>query len=316
MKRILIIGVNGFVGTHLCNELINNGYECYGADINDNNFYVKGVSFCKLDILNVNLIESVIDNIKPDYVINLAAISSVKLSWDIPQKTFEINVNGTINILEAIRKSELKTRILLIGSSEQYGSIDYSRPVEEDRELNALNPYGISKATQEKVAKLYSKVYNMEIIMVRAFNHIGPGQGKGFVIPDFCSQLVEIEKGIKEPILSVGNLSAERDFTDVRDIVKAYRLLLEKGIPGEVYNVGSGEVFSIQHLLEELVKISEMKITIEKDVSKFRAIDTPRIVCNNTKLINDTGWYRGYSITRSLKDIFDYWREIATKLEE
>ncbi|MDD3049335.1 MAG: GDP-mannose 4,6-dehydratase [Bacilli bacterium] len=309
MKKILIIGINGFVGTHLCNELISNGYECYGADINSDNFAVEGIGFEKLDILNADMVKDVIGRIKPDYIVNLAAISSVKLSWDMPQKTFEVNVNGTINILEAIRKSFLKTRVLLIGSSEQYGSIDYSKPVNETCELNALNPYGISKATQENLAKLYVKAYAMEIIMVRAFNHIGPGQGKGFVVPDFCSQLVEIERGLKEPIIKVGNLVAERDFTDVRDVVKAYRLLLEKGVSGEIYNVGSGETNSIESILKKLVEISGKNIKICIDEAKFRKIDTQKIVCDNMKLVNDTSWKRRYSMNQSLEDILKYWRD-------
>ena len=309
MKKVLIIGVNGFVGAHLCHELIKNGYECYGADLNDKNFNIKEVIFLQVDILKYDMVSELIKKVEPDYIINLAAISSVKLSWEIPQKTFDINVNGTLNILEAIRKNNLiKTRMLLIGSSEQYGDIDYSKPVSEKYELNALNPYGISKATQEKIAKLYVKAYDMEIIMVRAFNHIGPGQGKGFVVPDFCSQIVEIEKEKREPIIKVGNLKAKRDFTDVRDIVKAYRLLLEKGKSGEIYNVGCGETISIQEILNILISYSKKNIKIEIDSNKFRAIETPKIQCNNSKLVNETKWTPIISIEESLEDVMAYWR--------
>lgn len=311
MKKVLIIGVNGFVGAHLCHELIKNGYECYGADLNDKNFNIKEVIFLQVDILKYDMVSELIKKVEPDYIINLAAISSVKLSWEIPQKTFDINVNGTLNILEAIRKNNLiETRMLLIGSSEQYGDIDYSKPVSEKYELNPSNPYGISKATQEKIAKLYSKVYENDVMMVRAFNHIGPGQGKGFVVPDFISQIVEIEKGNLEPLMNVGNLSAERDFTDVRDIVRAYRLILEKGTKGEVYNVGSGNAISISEVLERIVAKSKVKINIKIDKNRFRPIDTPKIECNNKKLKNETGWNIEYSIDESLKDIFEYWRNI------
>ncbi|MBS5950343.1 MAG: GDP-mannose 4,6-dehydratase [Clostridium sp.] len=308
MKKVLIIGINGFVGAHLSDEFKNNGYKVYGADLNISSSDDKSEIF-KLDILDKNNILEVLDISRPDYIINLAAISSVKLSWKMPQKTFDINVNGTINILEAMKELNLKSRLLLIGSSEQYGDIDYTKPVSEEEELNALNPYGISKATQEKIAKLYSRVYGIDVMMVRAFNHIGPGQGKGFVVPDFISQIVDIEKGNLEPEIKVGNLSAERDFTDVRDIVRAYRLILEKGNNGEVYNVGSGNAISIGAILEKIIDKSKVKVNIEMDKERFRPIDTPKIECNNRKLKNETGWNIKYSIDESLNDIVNYWRE-------
>lgn len=308
MKKALIIGINGFVGTYLSNELRNNGCVCYGADLNIENMNSENIQVVKLDILDKEMVKKVLSNINPDYIINLAAVSSVKLSWAIPQKTFEVNVTGTINILEAIKDLRLKSRLLLIGSSEQYGSIDYSKSVSEESELNALNPYGISKETQEKLAIMYSKSYGIDVLMVRAFNHIGPGQGTGFVVPDFASQMVEIEKGNLEPVISVGNLSAERDFTDVRDVVRAYRFILEKGKSGEIYNVGSGNAIRIQDILEKLVAKCEIEIEVKIDTNKFRTVDTPRIECNNEKLKRETGWSLKYSIDDSLKDIIDYWR--------
>ncbi|VYT78559.1 NAD-dependent epimerase/dehydratase family protein [Clostridium tertium] len=310
MKKVLIIGINGFVGTHLSNEFKNNGYRCYGADLNPINI-CENIDMFSLDILDKKNVLDVFKVIRPDYIVNLAAISSVKLSWEIPQKTFDVNVNGTINILETIKELDLKTKLLLIGSSEQYGDIDYTKAVSEEDELNALNPYGISKATQEKVAKLYSRVYGIDVMMVRAFNHIGPGQGKGFVVPDFVSQIVEIEKGILEPIIKVGNLSAERDFTDVRDIVSAYRLILENGNNGEVYNVGSGKAISIREILDIIVDKSRTKVKIEIDKNKFRPIDTPKIECNNRKLKSETGWNIKYSIDESIEDIIEYWRKYS-----
>ena len=310
MKKVLIIGINGFVGTHLSNELVNNGYKCYGADINIPNLTNSNIELFKLDILDKYSIISVLKEIKPNYIINLAAISSVKVSWEIPQKTFEVNVNGTINVLESIRELNLETRVLLIGSSEQYGKIDYTKPVTEKCELNALNPYGISKATQEKIAKMYVETYGMDVIMVRAFNHIGPGQGKGFVVPDFAAQIVAIEKGDLEPIIRVGNLSAERDFTDVRDVVRAYRFILEKGLNGEVYNIGSGRAISIQSILNKLIENCKAQVNIEIDKLKLRPVDTPKIECDNSKLKDETGWRLKYSIDESLRDIIEYWRGI------
>lgn len=308
MKKALIIGINGFVGTYLSNELRNNGCACYGADLNIENINSENIEVLKLDILDKEMVKKVLSDINPDYIINLAAVSSVKLSWAIPQKTFEVNVTGTINILESLKELNLRSRLLLIGSSEQYGSIDYSVSVSEERELNALNPYGISKETQEKLAIMYSKSYGIDVLMVRAFNHIGPGQGEGFVVPDFASQIVEIERGNLEPIIYVGNLSAERDFTDVRDVVRAYRFILEKGKSGEIYNVGSGNAIRIQDILEKLVAKCEIEIKVKIDTNKFRTVDTPRIECNNEKLKCETGWDLKYSIDESLKDIIHYWR--------
>lgn len=310
MKKALIIGVNGFVGTYLSNELKSNGCRCYGADLNIENINSENIEVIKLDILNKEMVKEVLNDIKPDYIINLAAISSVKLSWLIPQKTFEVNVTGTINILEAMKDLGLKSRLLLIGSSEQYGSIDYSTSVSEECELKALNPYGISKATQEKLAIMYSKAYGLDVLMVRAFNHIGPGQGKGFVVPDFASQLIDIEKGKLESIISVGNLSAERDFTDVRDVVRAYRFILEKGITTEIYNVGSGNAISIQSILDLLVLNCGKMVRVEVDYNKLRKIDTPKIECNNDKIKQQTGWSPIFNVEESLKDIMEYWRSI------
>lgn len=310
MNKVLIIGINGFVGAHLYNELKNSGYKCYGTALNVTDFCSDDIELYKLNILNKEDVLDVLSKIKPQYIINLAAVSSVKSSWSIPQKTFEVNVNGTINILDSVRELDLKTRVLLIGSSEQYGQIDYSKAVNEKSKLNPLNPYGISKVTQETMAKLYSNVYGMDILMVRAFNHIGPGQGKGFVVADFASQIVEIENGIKESIIKVGNLEAERDFTDVRDVVRAYRYILEKGIKGQVYNVGSGRAISIQNILNKLIKECRVEVKVEIDKSKLRPVETPKIECDNTKLKMDTGWELQYSIDKSLNDILEYWRRI------
>lgn len=306
MKKVLIIGINGFVGAHLYNELKRNYYEVYGADLKMKN--LDNNDLFKLDILDKNNVLQVLKDIKPDYIINLAAISSVKLSWEIPQKTFDVNVNGTINILESMKELSLKARLLLIGSSEQYGDIDYTEPVSEKQELNALNPYGISKAAQEKVAQMYVKAYGIDVILVRAFNHIGPGQEKGFVVPDFISQIVDIEKGLLEPKIKVGNLSAERDFTDVRDVVRGYRLILEKGEKGEVYNIGSGEAISIKKILNLILEKSSLEITIEKDMKKFRTIETPRIQCDISKIKSKVGWTPVISMEESLNSIINEWR--------
>lgn len=308
--KALIIGVSGFVGEYLAEELFNNNVEVYGADIAEglDNKYVK---FLKLNLLCKEEIIKVLEELKPDYIINLAAISSVKYSWEEPALTFDVNVKGVINIFEVVRKLEIKSRILLIGSSEEYGAIGNNISINEEMPLNALNPYGISKITQETIALMYKKTYGVDVIMVRAFNHIGPKQKLGFVIPDFSSQIVKIEKHNIKAEMYVGNLKAERDFTDVRDIVRAYRLLLEKGISGEVYNVGSGTVHSIESLLNKLISKSIKNIEVKIDKERFRPIDTPKIVCDNRKIKEHIGWKPEIDIDKTLEDILKYWRNNA-----
>lgn len=310
MNKVIIIGSNGFVAGHLALELRKNNYICYGADLDNQINKEKFNSIFKVDITKETSIEKLLEATRPKYIVNLAAISSVKKSWEIPKTTFEVNVNGTINILEAIRKLKLESRLLLVGSSEEYGEIDYSKAISEEADLNSINPYGISKITQEKVAKLYNRVYGIDVVLSRAFNHIGPGQKKGFVVSDFASQLVMIEKGLKEPILYVGNLAAERDFTDVRDIVKGYRYIMERGISGEVYNIGSGQAVSIKTILDMLLSKCMVNVDVKIDSSKFRKIDTPKIVCNNKKIQQYIGWNKEIPLEKSIDDILKYWRHI------
>lgn len=308
MKKALVIGVCGFVGEYLVKELTTNNILCYGTDIKDScNLEIE---YFKLNLLDEEKLASIIIKTSPDYIINLAAVSSVKLSWDNPQLTFDINVKGVINLFEAVKKTNSKARILLIGSSEQYGQIRTLDSIDEEYELNALNPYGISKTTQENIAKMYINVYGLDIIMVRAFNHIGPKQALGFAVSDFSKQIIDIEKLNVKGKIHVGNLSAKRDFTDVRDIVKAYRLLLENGKNGEVYNIGSGKIFSLEDILNKLIKLSTAEVEIVIDKNKFRPTDTPIILCNNKKLKDQTGWKQSIEIETTLKDILDYWRNI------
>ena len=308
MKKALIIGISGFVGGYLAQELMDNGIEVYGADIhkgklNDN------IKFMQINLINQESIISALTDIRPDYIINLAAISSVKSSWDMPDVTFDVNVKGVINLFESIRKVNLKSRVLLIGSSEQYGKITQGEKIDEEYALNALNPYGISKITQEKLAMMYKETYGIDVVLVRAFNHTGPKQGLGFVIPDFSKQIAEIEMLNKEPVMYVGNLKAERDISDVRDIVKGYYALILKGKSGEIYNIGSGKAHSMEYLLNSIIKLSSKKVSVEIDEKKFRPVDTPRIVCNNDKIIRDTGWKPEITIEKTLEDTFEYWRK-------
>jgi GDP-4-dehydro-6-deoxy-D-mannose reductase len=229
----------------------------------------------------------------------------------------EINAIGFINLLQVIRKMNLNTRVLAVGSCEEYGSVDCSdKSISENVPLQPSNPYSISKVTQEYFGEIYAKAYDMDIVFVRAFNHIGPGQKEGFAISDFTKKIALIEKGLIEPILRVGNLSAKRDFTDVRDIVKAYYLLMQKGASGEIYNVGSNKAYSIEYALELLKQMSSKKFEVVIDKSKFRPVDTPVITCDNSKLLAATGWNPEIELASSLEDTLEYWRENIAKAEK
>lgn len=302
-KKILIFGVNGFVGQYLVQEFLNDDYIVYGSDINSKNMN-KNIIFKKADLVNEDEINELIYDIQPDMIINLAAISSVGMSWKNPQLTFSINVLGALNILEAARQLSNKPKIMFIGSSEEYDSSD--KPINEETKLDSNSPYGVSKVTQEKIAEMYSKQYDMKIYFVRPFNHTGVGQNDTFVLPSFCKQVAEIEKSKKGGIVKVGNLSAVRDFSDVRDVVRAYKMIIESDYYNTVYNIGSGRAYSIDELLNYIISLSHENISIEIDEKRFRPIDTPYICCDNSKIKEKLGWEPKYTIYDTLKELYYY----------
>lgn len=305
--KALITGIDGFVGYHLYKLLISQGIQVHGTTINKE-YTNEEITVHHMNLLNKDEVIDIIKNVSPDYVYHLAGQSAVGLSWKEPVLTMNVNVNGTINLLDAIREQKINCRTLIIGSSDQYGPVTPDMcPIKETQSLNPVSPYGISKCTQEQIAKLYVDAYKMDIIMARAFNHIGPMQGKNFVVADFASRIVEIERG-SEPVLKVGNLDAYRDFTDVRDIVKGYTLLLRKGCSGEVYNIGSGKSIKVKDILDILVKCSSVDIKVELDPNKIRPIDVPKVECDNSKIKIHTGWEIESEIHQTLKDTLNYWR--------
>lgn len=303
MKKVLIIGAGGFVGEYLIKEFQKNNYQIIACDIGKKEKFDKEISYFDIDILNKQLVNNIINKTKPDYLINLAAISSVGMSWKIPDKTIQINVIGTINILEAIKEYCPTCKVLLIGSSEEYESID--RPLKEEDSIKANNPYGISKIAQENFAKLYSEKYGLKIVCTRSFNHTGIGQLDQFVIPSFCKQVAEIEKTKKSGKISVGNLSAYRDISDVRDIVYVYRKLLENDNNQFIYNVGSGKVYQIEELLKYIISLSTQKIEIVIDENKLRPVDTPYICCDNTKIKE---YFNNTDIKETIKEMYEYYK--------
>lgn len=313
--NVLITGVNGFVGKNLVRSIlsrykqdeINLSGTYYG--INDFKIESCSIDLFPMDITSCNRVDEIVKSIKPDYVFHLAAQSSVALSWKMPQLTFNINLNGTINLLDAIRKVNNGCRVLVIGTSDEYGSIK-NNPASEDDPLKPENPYAISKMCQEKICQLYVKAYGMNIVMTRSFSHIGPMQEPNFVVADWAKQISEIEKGTKEPAIRVGNINIEREFADVRDIIKAYMQLIEKGIPGEVYNVGSGRLYSLADILKKLLAFSNKEIRIQVDQQKIRPVESDPVQCNYDKLFNLCGWKPEFNIDESLREIMGYWRDL------
>lgn len=295
--KALITGISGFVGEYLAEYLLRQRFEVAGTRLPHepiSTYLQRNADIFELDLLDKEQTKSVLEEVKPDYLFHLAAQSSVALSWKNPTLTFDVNVKGAIHLLETIRELGLNTRVLLVGSSEQ---------------SKVSNPYAISKMAQEMLGKMYGKAYSMEIVMVRAYNHTGPRQKPTFVIPDFSKRIALMEKGKMEPILKVGNLDAVRDFSDVRDIVRAYYELMLKGKSGEIYEVGSGKGYSIKELLNRLLNLSSVSIEVQQDPERMRPSDDPASICDNSKIYEDTGWRPEIDIQKTLQDVLDYWRQ-------
>ncbi len=317
MKKILITGASGFTGGYLSEYLHSqNKFEIIGTYRSErsllNSPVKEKIQFKKIDLIDPQSVFNLMREIKPDYIFHLAAASSPSESFKDPLKTFQTNVNAEINILQAMQKNNLlRSKILIISSCEVYGYVKPDDlPVNEMTQLRPSTPYAVSKVTQDYLGLQYYLAYKLQCIRARPFNHIGPRQSSRFVVADFSRQIAQIEKGKKEPVIHVGNLEAKRDFTDVRDIVKAYLLLIENGIPGEVYNIGSGISHSAKEILDILLERSSCKITIKINPDKMRPSDMPDIICDNKKLIDLTGWKPEIPLKQTLADTLDYWRNI------
>lgn len=309
--KVLIIGAAGFAGWYLAAHLKQEyGWEVSVTKLKQESFLMEDVTVYDLDLRNPEEISELLEQLQPEVIFHLAAQSSVALSWSQPDLTVDVNIQGCIHLLETIRKLNINPRVLLIGSGEEYGYIaPEESPVSEQNPLRPGNLYAVTKLCQTMIGKIYANAYQMPILMVRAFNHIGPRQSPAFVVSDFCRQVAEIEQGKKEPVLSVGNLSAKRDFTDVRDIVRAYGLLVQKGKAGETYNVGSGHAIEIEKLLEMIIAFSNTKIKVQADPQKLRPLDIPVIEANIEKLVQETGWQPQIPLSITLQETLEYWRE-------
>lgn len=302
--KALIVGSGGFVGGYLIKELSLNGYDVCGVDRRDASSHSSELfSYHAVDVADYRAISTVIKNEHPDYLVNLAALSSVGLSWDKPQATMQVNIIGSVNILEACRNNDVDCRIMLIGSSEEYRSSDAA--LSEVSPTAGDSPYGISKIAQEQIAHLYAEKYSMDVLITRSFNHTGPGQSPNFVLPSFCKQVAILQKNEMPGTINVGNLDVIRDFSDVRDIVRAYRIILERGRSNEIYNVGSEKGYSLRSLLEIITGFSSQDVSIQVDPARVRLNEVFRIVANCSKIHEELGWYPEIEIEKSLEELYE-----------
>lgn len=308
--KALIIGASGFVGSYLVSAVREElGCELYVTRRTHAVDMGEDVQSFELDILDADAVGALLEQVRPDYIFHLAAQSSIGLSWQKPRLTVEINVKGSLNLLNAVRRLDYQPRILLVGSGEEYGYINPENvPITETEVLRPGNIYAATKACQSLMGKVYADAYNMRMFMVRAFNHMGPGQSDKFVVSDFCKQVAQIELGFKPPLISVGNLEAERDFTDVRDMVRAYTSVIQFGVPGEIYNVGSGKAIKIRKILDVILSQSRTKIEVQIDPAKLRPSDIPIIAADTSKLYETTGWKPEIPLEQTVSDVLEYWR--------
>ncbi|UOF91486.1 GDP-mannose 4,6-dehydratase [Fodinisporobacter ferrooxydans] len=315
MKKILVTGATGFVGKHLIELLLTKeDIMIWGTTHSSSPNKDMQVSWETLDLLNTNQVREMINKVKPDVIFHLAGQSNVRKSWEQKDDTFQINVIGTIHLLDAVKEFCPEAIVLTVGSSEEYGFVKQENmPINETSVCNPMNPYGISKLSVALLSKQYYQSCGLNCIHVRPFNHIGPGQSLGFVTTDFAKQIVSIELELQENKLKVGNLEAHRDFTDVRDIVCAYWLLSQKGKSGEIYNVSVGKGIKISTIVKELAKRSNKEIQIIQDSKKFRPIDVPFYIGDCSKIERDCGWIPKISLSKTLDDIMNDWRQRLSK---
>lgn len=317
MKKILITGATGFVGSHLIEYILHNytEYEIFAtkrrrSDMNN----VKHLTSKKITWVDCNMEDY--SNVENTFTVNgpfekifhLAAQSYVKHSWDSPAETLNTNIIGTLNLLEVARKHSSQSIIQIAGSSEEYGYQD-KFPLVEDMFLRPLSPYAVSKVAEENLAYQYYKSYGLKTILTRTFNHEGPRRGEQFVTSTFAKQIVEVEKGYREPIIYHGNLDSYRDYTDVRDVVHAYWLATEKCEYGEPYNICSRNLTKISEVLDILLSFSNVNITKKEDPNRLRPSDLVKLQGDNSKFIKTTGWSPKISVKDMLRDTLNYWRE-------
>ncbi len=312
--RVLITGIGGFAGSHLADYLLSlPGIEVFGTVYRKHDLvrHLEGkVELYHADLLDRHATKEVVRKAKPDAIFHLAGQADVGHSWQMPWRTFELNAHTLLNILTTVDDLSLPATVLVVGSNEEYGMVRPDElPLDESTPFRPLSPYGVSKVAQDMLGLQFYQSNRVRTIRVRPFNHIGPRQRPNFVVSAFALQIARIEAGLQPPQIRVGNLSAKRDFTDVRDMVRAYWLAVTKGKPGEVYNLGSGEPHSIQEVLDLLLAESRLPIQVSQDLARMRPADVPETRCDSDKFRRLTGWEPTIPFRRSVLDTLDYWRE-------
>jgi len=313
--RALITGATGFAGSHLAEYLLaHTDLEVWGTDISSNDRNIAHITddleFVVGDMSEPGTVSGILSDARPDYIFHLAAQAFVPLSWSDPWDTIANNIRAELNIFQTLVKSGARPRVMIAGSADEYGMIRPDElPITEITPLRPYNPYAVSKIAQDMLGYQYFASHDLPVVRVRPFNHIGPRQSPAFVSSDFAKQIAEIEQGYREPQLYVGNLEARRDFTDVRDMVRAYHLALERGEPGQVYNLGAEHSSSIQQVLDLLLRMSDAEIEVVQDATRLRPTDVPVIVSDCSRFRQQTGWRAMVTLEDSLRDILDYWRD-------
>ncbi len=315
--KILITGVTGFVGSHLAEYCLSLDQQvevigtCRWRSRRENIEHLEdAINLYECDLRDASSVKTLLADIQPERIFHLAAQSYVPSSWNSPGETITTNVIGQLNIFEAMRETNSTASIQIAGSSEEYGLVHPEEaPITEENPLRPLSPYAVSKVAQDMLAYQYFQSYGLRVVRTRAFNHTGPRRGDVFVTSNFAKQIAEIEAGQRPPIIHVGDLNPKRDFTDVRDIVRAYWLSLEHCNLGEVYNVASGKAYRIKEVLKILLDNSGQDIEVVEDPERLRPSDVPLLLGDNSRFCKATGWIPEIPFEQTAKDLLDYWRE-------
>jgi len=309
MNRVLVTGIEGFVGGHLARYLVSTGHSVFGLHWADAPVGLPG-ELHKGDVCDFDATRSLLEKTRPDGIIHLAGISSVALSESRQMTTYEVNALGTLKLLEAVRQLQLKCRIILISSADVYGRSNVGRPLDENLPSLPLSPYALSKHMTAEAGRFYQRAFGLDVVILRPFSHTGPGQATTFVFPKVANAIAQIERGKSEPVIEMGDLQVRRDYTDVRDVVRAYGLALERCASGETYNVTSGKPVVIKEGVDYLCGLSRVPVQVHSSAAKFRPHDIPLLTGDPSKFAAATGWKPEIPFTKTLSDLLDYYRSV------